>query len=320
MFNKYNLGIAGKDPADLRDYQLSSIQEDAPLPKSFDLRNKMQPTTHQNWGSCTASATAIQEFFDKIDLARKFTYYKTKEISGFYNMQGDFVRNALKAIVKYGVCLESTFPDIRRLTWKKYLADVPSQEACEEALEHRGGSFWAVGTEPEQYKQAIWQQQAPVVFSMRWAKSYNHPKNGILGSPDKWVSGHCVVAVGWTEDSLIVRNTFRKGWGDKNYFYIPFKDWDKHEIWNAYILLNRKKPEWLEGWVAINYLTPIHLIKGTKMKTKANLNVRDNPAGDKVEQVKKGGTIEVVNDDVIKTSLEGKCYLWQKVRFSKEEL
>ena len=310
MFNKYNLGIAGKDPTDLRDYQLSSIQEDAPLPKSFDLRNKMQPTTHQNWGSCTASATAIQEFFDKIDLARKFTYYKTKEISGFYNMQGDFVRNALKAIVKYGVCLESTFPDIRRLTWKKYLADVPSQEACEEALEHRGGSFWAVGTEPEQYKQAIWQQQAPVVFSMRWAKSYNHPKNGILGSPDKWVSGHCVVAVGWTEDSLIVRNTFRKGWGDKNYFYIPFKDWDKHEIWNAYILLDRAP---VKGWVALKFLESLPMdrfIKGQEVAPTSNVNIRTEPMGEKIKTLQKGTKCAIMSDEII--NRQG--YQWQQVK------
>jgi len=309
MFNKYNLG-AIKDPVDIRDYQLSSIQEDTPLPKSFDLRSIMRPTVHQNWGSCTASSTAIQEFSDNVDLSRKFTYYNTKVISGFWNMQGDFVRNALKSIVKYGVCLESTFPDIRRLTWKKYLEDIPSQEAYKEALEHRGGSFWAVGTEPEQYKQAIWQQQAPVVFSMRWAKSYNHPKNGILGSPDKWVSGHCVVAVGWTEDSLIVRNTFRKGWGDKNYFYIPFKDWDKHEIWNAYILLDRAP---VKGWVALKFLESLPMdrfIKGQEVAPTSNLNIRTEPMGEKIKTLQKGTKCAIMSDEVI--NRQG--YQWQQVK------
>jgi len=313
MFNKYKKyegGVLGREIPDPRDYQLSSIQEDSPLPKSFDLRSQMEPTTTQNWGSCCASSTAVQEFFDGVDLSRKFTYYNMKKISGFYNMQGDFVRNALKAIVKYGVCLEETFPDIRRLTWKKYLEDIPSQEAYTEALEHRGGSFWAVGTSPEEYKQAIWQQKAPVVFSMRWAKSYSKPKNGVLPLPDVWKTGHCVVAVGWTEDALIVRNSFGKSWGDKGHFYIPFKDWDKHEIWNAYILLDRAPTK---GWVALKFLESLPMdrfIKGQEVAPTSNLNIRTEPMGEKIKTLQKGTKCAIMSDEVI--NRQG--YQWQQVK------
>ena len=145
---------------------------------------------------------------------------------------------------------------------------------------------------------------------MRWAKSYNSPKNGVLGLPDEWVSGHCMVGVGWTEDSLIVRNTFRKGWGDKNHCYIPFKDWDKHEIWNAYILLDRAP---VKGWVATKFLEALPMdrfVKDLEVAPTSNLNIRTEPMGEKIKTLQKGTVCAIMSDEVV----EENGYLWQQVK------
>ena len=117
---KYTFGVLSKDPTDIRDYQLANIQALVKLPEEFDLRDKMSPVGRQNYGSCTSwGATAVKEYLDNkeygkvINLSEKFVYHNTKKISGLWNNQGDYVRNALKSICDYGAPLLEDYPDIR---------------------------------------------------------------------------------------------------------------------------------------------------------------------------------------------------------------
>lgn len=319
--NNHPLGCVGPDPADSRDYLLSSIQEDAELPETYDLRDKMSSVEHQNWGTCTCAATdgvkeyqESQQYYKEVKLSQKFIYINMKIISQLYHMQGDYIKNALKSVCDYGVCLEKTFPDIKRNTWDEYMKDKPSQEAYKEAIKYKGKTYWAVGKTLNDFKQAIYQQNSPVVFSMMWAKSYNRPNpDGKLPLPDKFVLGHAITAVGWDKDKLWVRNSWSKNWGLNGYFYIPFNEFEKHQIWNAWILLDLPRAE---GWVAGEYLKRIEIPEGgfkagEKVAPTVRLRLRDNPGltSNKIQILKPNQKLEIIEGG---EKLHN--YTWYKIR------
>jgi len=258
------LGVLGPDPTDIRDFQLLRVQpEVVKLPDEFDLRDKMTSIQHQNWGTCTShSVDGVKEFLDKreygkeIKLSQKFIYHNIKKISGLWQNQGDYIRNALKSVCDYGACLEETFPDIRRLTWEEYVKEEPSEQAYKEAEKYKGKTYWVVGKTLEDFRQAIYQQKAPVAFSIMWYASYRKPMpDGRLPFPDKELGGHAVSCVGWEKERLWFRNSHGVGWGLNGYAYIPFNEFQKHDIWNCWILLDIEVPETpLIGWTVEEYL------------------------------------------------------------------
>ena len=92
--------------------------------------------------------------------------------SGLWNIQGDWIRSALKAICKHGAPLLEDYPDTKEKDWETYVRKEPSQEIIEKAKEYKGKTYWVVGKTLEDFRQAMFQQNAPVVTSMMWYKSY----------------------------------------------------------------------------------------------------------------------------------------------------
>ena len=304
--NKYQLGCLAPDPVDPRDYLLSNIQkEKVGLPETYDLRDKMTSVERQIFGSCVANATdgvkeyqESQQYYKPIKLSQKFIYVNMKKISGLYHIQGDYIKNGLKSVCKYGVCLEKTFPDIRKNTWEEYVRDEPSQKAYQEAEKYKGKTYWSVGRTLNNFKQAIYQQKSPVIFSMMWYKSYNKPNaDGKLPLPDKKADGHAVVCCGWDKDKLWVRNSWGTKYGKNGYFYIPFNEFDKHQIWSAWILLDKSKSK---GWAAGRYLkrieAPDGFVKGERVVPTVRLNLRDNPGltSNKIKVLKPNQKLEIL--------------------------
>ncbi|HDL02487.1 MAG TPA: hypothetical protein ENH20_01485, partial [Candidatus Pacearchaeota archaeon] len=280
MFNifrrKHLTGVIAPDPKDPRDYQLADIQETkVELPEEFDLRDKMTPVGIQKWGSCTSWGTcAVKEYWDSkqynqtINLSEKFVYHNTKKISGLWNIQGDYVVNAIKSVCKYGAPLLKDYPDTRELTWNKYVHKEPSPEVYGKAEKYKGKTYWSVGRTLNEFRSAIYQNRCPVIFGMEWYLSYNRTdKDGKLRLPvGKPVSGHALACAGWTKDKLWVKNSWGTRWGKNGYFYIPFDEFEKYNIWNARVLLDEgTKP--IEGWVAVKFLRADKYTIGTTAKT-----------------------------------------------------
>ena len=318
VFKNEELGLLARDPVDIRDYQLAEIQSPVSLPEEFDLRSKMTSVQRQNWGTCTSHmADGVKEFLDKkeygkeIKLSQKFIYYNTKVISGLWNNQGDYLRNAFKSVCQYGACLEETFSDIRRSSWNDYIKDIPSEEVYKKAEKYKGKTFWAVGRTLENFRQAIFQQKAPVGFGMMWNKSYRNPAvDGRLPLPDTELSGHALICVGWTKGKLWFKNSHGASWGLNGYAYIPFEEFEKHDIWNAYILTDLEVPEdpvEKEGWVADGYLRK-DFIKGDIVYPICSLNFRNAPWGTKIKTLKNGEKIKILG-----FSKKTSNITWQKV-------
>lgn len=320
--NKYPLGLIGEDPEDSRDYNLLEIQpKTIKLPDTFSLTGKMTSIQKQNWGSCTSHmADGLKEFLDtqeyrrEIKLSQKFIYYNTKKISGLWNTQGDFLRNALKSVCRYGACLETTFPDIKKNSWEEYVHEEPPIEAYKEAEEYKGKTYWSVGKTLENFRQTICQQKAPIGFGMMWYEGYKKiTSDGKLPLPSgKKISGHAICAVDWTNEKLKIRNSWGSKWSDKGYFYIPFNEFDKHEIWNAWVLTDVKKPEKLIGYVAGKYLKRMSsdFQSGDIVTPIANLNLRERPTtnSNKLALLKPNQKLEILKDGI-----QGGNYKWYQV-------
>ena len=320
--NKELMGVLGPEPTDIRDYQLASIQPEViPLPAEFDLRSKMTSVQQQFYGTCTSHAVdAVKEFLDsqeynkEIKLSQKFIYINTKNISGLWNTEGDYVRNALKSVCDYGAPLEEDFPDIKNNNWEEYVRTVIPEDVKLKAEEYKGKTYWSVGNSLDDFRQAIYQQKAPVVFSMEWFSSYNKPEaDGKIPLPDKSVGGHAVTAVGWTQDKLWVKNSWGEDWGLNGYFYIPFEDFKKHEIWSAWILLDLPKPKELIGWAAGEYLkeTGLRFHPGDEVSPTCNLNLRESPttSSAKVALLKPSNKCEIIEGGISKGG-----YVWWKIK------
>jgi len=318
---KYPIGLIAKDIEDLRDYQLANMQSLAEdLPEEFDLRNQMTPVGRQNWGSCTTwAACAVAEFWNTkeynqiTNLSEKFVYHNMKKISGLWTIQGDYLVNALKSICKYGAPEIKDYPDIKELSWSKYVNKIPSEEIYKKAEKYKGKTYWTVGRTLEEIKSAIYQNKCPVAIGMRWYKNFNKvKKDGILPLPSgEAYGGHAFSCVGWKKDRLIFKNSWGTSSADKGYFYILFKDFDRYAIWNARILLDIKE-EKTEGYVAIKYLKTDAYKQGTKVYPYTSLRMRDKPTvkGNKIMMLEKGKECEIASDIAINAD----NYLWQKVK------
>lgn len=293
MFNflkeKKEPGLLGPDPVDERDFLMSEILEKAEeLPLEFFLQPQMLEVQRQNWGTCTSHAVdAVKEFQEKVKLSQRFIYYNTKRESGLWNIEGDYLRNACKAVTKYGAPLEVFFPDTKESSWEEYIQIRPSLVTYKRAEQYKGQSYYRVEDNLESFRQAIFKSKSPIATGMRWNRAYKSDKNGKLPLPTgKKTQGHAVCCVGWTDNKLWFRNSWGKSWGNEGYFYIPFIEFNEHEIWDGWTLVDINDQE-KEGWVAKKYLEEIIKFEpGDKVKSTASkLNVRINPNGKVIRSI-----------------------------------
>lgn len=326
---KRKLGLIGRDPIDIRDYLLSEIQPTAvPLPDIFDLKSQMSPVEDQNGkGVCYAMAGCgyqeywnTKEYGQRIDLSTRFLVWATKKISGLINEEGDFFRNCLKAIINYGIALEKDYPTNYSLRWQDFIKEPPA-EIIEKAKEFKGKTFWRVANDLESVRQAQFQNKAPTLIGMAWYESYNKPlPDGRLPLPSgRFLGGHAILSCGWEYEKMWQKNSWGTDWGAQGYFYIPFNEWQKHEIWDVWILLDleRPKPE-LEGWVAEEYLQIADWIPfkaNTIVIPIEGLRLRKYPSifAPILERLKRTDRLEIIGEDRIFSN----GYFWRRVKILK---
>ncbi len=200
-----------------------------------DLRKQCPGVYNQlELGSCTANAIAAAYEFDEIKQnennifvpSRLFIYYNERNMENTVSTDsGASIRDGIKSINRYGVCTEQLWPyDISNFTNK------PSDECYTEAKKHISVSYKRISQDLLDLKACL-EEGFPFVFGFVVYESFETEdvaKTGMMTMPEKTdnpLGGHAVMAVGYDDSKkvFIVRNSWGSEWGDKGYFYMPYK-------------------------------------------------------------------------------------------------
>lgn len=213
---------------DARDHHYS-IPHFPTLPESADLRDKCPPVYDQGQlGSCTAFAiTGAIEYQQKAQgiedfrLSELFVYYLERAIEHSVRYDaGAMIRDGMKAVNAQGACREQLWPyDIAKFARK------PPRKAYNNALLERTLTYARV---EQNGIKAVLASEKPVIFGFTVYESFmtsEVARTGVVPMPDfateKVVGGHAVMAVGYTADTYIFRNSWGTSWGQQGYGMLP---------------------------------------------------------------------------------------------------
>ena len=215
-------------PKDVRDYKLVASASPVELPEEFHL-DMVRIKNQGSVGSCVAhSLSEVVEFFNKKQ--HKQTYVMSTDFiygnrrTSSYKGEGMVVRDALKALQKYGDIRATKFsgntepPEVIDKFEKNY------EPLKEEAYKSRISTYVKLSSIDEIKTFLV--NHGPVVMAMSWYSDFKVNSTGILTSsydPSKIWGGHCMVIIGWTKDGWIIQNSWGESWGTKGTCLYPFE-------------------------------------------------------------------------------------------------
>lgn len=249
------------DIPDVRDFNVRDVHQELPntlevypvgmeLPKIVDNRKWCAPVENQgSLGSCTAhAAVSMFEYMQKkaegkhVDGSRLFVYYNTRRHAGFPTNEdtGSYIRSTIKAIVMNGIPEEKRYPYIINNFRNKPPEDIYSDaqnfkatkyvrlDDTQDGLVERMKSFVAHG------------YSINFGFGVYDCINDVSSKTPIIPFPaktEKMQGGHAVTIVGYDNDApsrnnrdknetkgaFLCQNSWGTNWGNKGFFYIPYK-------------------------------------------------------------------------------------------------
>jgi hypothetical protein len=201
----YGLG-ALPDPPDERDYPLSALYASegltptVALPASYTAPG-MPPVLDQHaTPMCVAySSSAVKAWQDRRDQERFFDFDEPAFFTAIGGTaSGARVRDAMERMRSAGYPLAGSG----------------------DAAHHRIAAYYAVPRDRATIKAAI-HDLGPIVLSTPWYRSWFHPTAGVLPKPDALVGGHAIIAYGWDQRGLRLRNSWGSDWGVGGDCWIP---------------------------------------------------------------------------------------------------
>jgi len=225
-----------RDLPDIRDLTFDSsgiIRKVRTLPKTVDLRGHrdMPPVYDQgSIGSCVAqSVGAICDFEHGQDKpytpSTLFLYYVTRSLEGTVDVDcGATIRSGIKAANEFGVAKNRSWPYL-----EEKFRDTPPKPVFVEAQEYQALEYKRLRHSTDAFKQCLAGENLIAFGIAVYDGLYSiTPQNPVLPMPNtkqQLLGGHAVVMVGYDDlrQHFIVRNSWGKEWGEKGYFYIPYK-------------------------------------------------------------------------------------------------
>jgi hypothetical protein len=244
------------DPKDERDRVLY-VKNQVRLPHKVDNRHVCTPVLDQGpIGSCTAFATCamleyLMNWYDKnqsdeekkqslhVDVySERFLYYVTRKdiLKGDPTEDsGAYVRAALKAAAKFGVCKE---------TWCRYGPDYwsqPGAAAYSNALDNQLISYAAVKPNHTDVRTML-SKGYPIVcaFNVYEGCMTNDAwVTGVMARSGRITGGHAIMLVGYDNHMrwYIFKNSWGVNFGDGGYGFLPYdfmENGDMRDLWVAY--------------------------------------------------------------------------------------
>ena len=194
---RYGLG-ALPDAPDERDYPVSALYAaegltaSVVLPASYAAPGMPLVLDQHATPMCVAcSSSALKAWQDRRDQGRFFDFDEPAFFAAIGGTdQGARVRDAMERMLSAGYPVTSSG----------------------DAAHHRITAYYAVPRDLATIKAAIY-DLGPIVLSTPWYQSWFHPVAGVLPKPDTQVGGHAIVAYGWDQRGLRLRNSWGADWG-----------------------------------------------------------------------------------------------------------
>lgn len=201
-----------------------------------DLRQWCSPIEDQGQiGSCTAQAVVgALEYLqrklgaDHVDASRLFLYRVTRRFLGWEHLgdTGAFLRSTMKALRLFGSPPERYWPYVEA-AWD----DEPDAFAYAFAQNFKSLEYFRLDTDVVQLKSCL-DSGLPFAFGFSCFESLDAPEvtaTGLIPYPlarERNTGGHAVLAVGYTQSHVIIRNSWGAAWGDDGYGYLPWSYFD----------------------------------------------------------------------------------------------
>lgn len=206
-------------------------------PLRVDLRKWCSLVEDQgNVGSCTANAVVgAYEYFQRrttgenVEASRFFLYRATRRLLGWEGRgdTGAFIRSTIRALRLFGVPPEEYWPYNERDFDRE-----PQAFQYAFAQNFRAIQYFRIEEQIGQLKSAL-DSGLPFAFGFTCFTSmftpqvrasgvipYPNPKEGVEG-------GHAVLAVGYTDSHVLIRNSWGEEWGVDGYGFLPWTFFDR---------------------------------------------------------------------------------------------
>ena len=199
------------------------------LPENVDLRFRMPPIVDQgDLGSCTANAIcALVGYLEPGFIgSRLFLYYNERKIENdIHNDSGAYASDGINSLLTYGICSEKDWPyDITKF------AIEPHMSCYKSALLHKALQVKNIRNLLSMMKSTLY-SNIPFVCGIAIYESFESDAVTITGiipmpDPDEILLGYHEICICGYDDKKkiwIARNSWGVDWGDKGYFYLPYR-------------------------------------------------------------------------------------------------
>ena len=241
-------------PKDERDFQAKERIAMGVRPRAWE-PSKFAPVLSQGQvGSCVAHALATLKWYQEkrerkseIQYSTDFIYHN--RLPENYQGEGMIVREAISQLHKCGVCELNKLPT--NTDYPNAITSRFVQALKDEALEYKISNYVRCQSK-EEICEAIYQYGGAILV-IEPTKSFDifymrNRENWILPVPkpeELGGSNHAICAIGYTEDGIIIQNSWGQYWGYNGLAVIP---------WNFPVL---------EAWTVVDYTKEWDIIEMT---------------------------------------------------------
>lgn len=241
MVEEHGLGCL-KPKYDERNYQFKSLFP-ASVGLGVDFPEEYLPDTtipifdQKKTSMCCACAVAASRYiYEKGDSGNQKIFSPayiygnrcdSSVIEGIYTGEGMYLKDALKQLIKAGICYYDSLPAMGNYSQCRWWYGKKMGALNEEAYPFRVSSYYEVTNEKE-IKRAIMETKSVLCSFIVTTGWYDVKEDGLIPVIGTIEGGHAVLIVGWKkvndEDCWIIQNSWGETWGDKGYGYLPISE------------------------------------------------------------------------------------------------